>query len=361
MRCLQLDRTPRRAQAPIRVEPEDPMPVTSPEFGRRTLLAGIAASVVAANLPSPARAAPRILTNTPQGAGFYRFKIGARDALVVSDGAFEAGSPVPSLARDVPGAEIERTLAAAALPTDKFGLHCNALVVDTGRELVLVDTGSGTLFGDALGRLQRNLRNAGLGPEAIDRIILTHAHPDHLWGAVDAEFRSTFPKAQLHVPAPELAFWTAPNVSLAMTKFTPEQQKLFITNTQRALASWKDRIVTFRPGDEVVPGIRSISTPGHTVGHVSLRIDGGGGAQLVHTADIVHHYVTGLTHPEWSPLFDQDAEQAKTTRKKLLTELAAEKTRVLVYHFPFPGIGHVLPATGGAFAWAPETWAWDPA
>jgi glyoxylase-like metal-dependent hydrolase (beta-lactamase superfamily II) len=326
---------------------------------RRTLFAGAAATALAANLPAAAApATARIPKNTLQGAGFYRFKIGELDALVVSDGIFPGGPPVPALGIEAPPGEIERTLAAAGQPTDKFALHCNALVVDTGRELVLVDTGSSGFFGSSLGRLHKNLRTAGLKPESIDRIILTHAHPDHLWGSVDAQFRRLFPKAQMHVPVPELAFWTAPNVSLASTPLPPEQQKLFITNTQKVLAVWKDRIVTFQPGDEVVPRIRSIPTPGHTVGHVSLRIDGGS-EQLVHTADIVHHHVTALVHPEWSPLFDQDPEQAKATRKKLLNELATEKTRLLVYHFPFPGLGHVIPAVGGSYGWAPELWAWE--
>ncbi|MDB5366943.1 MAG: fold metallo-hydrolase [Rhodospirillales bacterium] len=335
------------------------MPIS--QFSRRTLLAGAATGLVAANLPLPARAASRIPTTTQQGAGFYRFKIGAFDGAVISDGVFELGAPAPLSLNAKPG-DVERALEAAGQPTDKVGLHCNSLLIDTGRELVLVDPGSGPHFGPALGKLAQNLRNAGIAPEAIDRLIITHAHPDHIWGSVDAEFRGAFPKAQLHLPAAELAFWSAPNVSLGMTRFPPEQQRLFITNTQKVLTTWKDRVVTFRAGDEVVPGVRSIATPGHTVGHVSLRFDGGGGNQLVYTADVVHHHVTGLLHPDWTPIFDQDAEQAKTTRKKLLTSLAAEKARLLVYHFPFPGIGHVIGAKpAGSFAWAPESWAWEPA
>ncbi|GIL41180.1 MBL fold metallo-hydrolase [Roseiterribacter gracilis] len=335
--------------------------MSNSQVSRRTLLAGVATGLVAANLPLPALAASRIPTTTQQGAGFYRFKIGTFDAAVISDGVFELGAPAP-LALNAKPAEVQRTLAAAGQPTDKVGLHCNSLLVDTGRELVLVDPGSGPHFGPALGKLVQNLRNAGVAPDAIDRVIVTHAHPDHIWGTVDAEFRAAFPKAQMHVPAVEVSFWTAPNVSLANSKFPPEQQQLFIGNTQKVLATWKDRIVTFKAGDEVVPGIRSIATPGHTPGHVSLRIDGGGGNQLVFTADVVHHHVTGLVHPDWTPLFDQDAEQAKTTRKKLLTSLTAEKARLLVYHFPFPGIGHVISAgAAGSFGWAPETWAWEPA
>ncbi len=303
---------------------------------RRSLLAGVATGLVAANLPSLAHAASRIPATTQQGAGFYRFKIGTFDAAVISDGAFDIGAPAP-LALNAKPADVQRALAAAGQPADKVGLQFNSLLVDTGRELVLVDPGSGPNFVPTAGRLTQNLRNAGVAPEAIDRLIITHAHPDHIWGTVDAEFRAVFPNAQLHVPAAEVAFWTAPNVSLGMTKFPPDMQQLFITNTQKVLASWKDRVVTFRAGDEVVPGVRSIATPGHTVGHVSLRFDGGGASQLVYTADIVHHHVTGLVHPDWTPLYDQDAEQAKTTRKKLLTSLTAEKARLLVYHFPLPG------------------------
>jgi glyoxylase-like metal-dependent hydrolase (beta-lactamase superfamily II) len=343
--------------------------VTNSQLNRRTLLAGVATGLVAANLPLPARAAQneqkgRIPTTTQQGAGFYRFKIGTFDAAVISDGVFELGAPAP-LGFNAKPADVQRALAAAGQPTDKVGLHCNSLLVDTGRELVLIDPGSGPHFGPALGKLVQNLRNAGVAPDAVDRLIITHAHPDHIWGTVDADFRAAFPKAQLHVPATEVAFWTAPNVSLSGSKFPPEQQRLFIGNTQKVLASWKDRVVTFKAGDEVIPGVRSIATPGHTPGHVSLRFDGGGNGgsgQLVYTADVVHHHVTGLVHPDWTPLFDQDAEQAKTTRKKLLTSLSADKARLLVYHFPFPGIGHVVPArAAGSFAWAPEMWAWEPA
>lgn len=331
------------------------------EFSRRALLAGAATGLVAANLPAAAQAGPRIPANTQQGAGFYRFKIGTFDAAVISDGVFDVGAPQP-LALNAKPAEVTRALTAAGQPADKVGLHCNSLLVDTGRELVLVDPGSGTLFGPALGKLAQNLRNAGVAPEAIDRIIISHAHPDHIWGTVDAAFRAAFPKAQLHLPATEASFWTASNVSMGDNKFPPETKQMIIANTQKVLASWKDRIVTFKAGDEVVPGVRSIATPGHTPGHVSLRFDGGGGNQLVYTADVVHHHVTGLLHPDWTPLFDQDAEQAKTTRKKLLAGLAAEKARVLVYHFPFPGIGRVIPANAaGSFAWAPEMWVWEPA
>ena len=236
---------------------------------------------------------------------------------MVSDGLL-ATSPSTMLFPQTPLAEIEAGLAAAHLPADPITLQVNAMVVNTGKNLALIDTGCGPKFAPTAGRLAAQLRAAGFAPEAIDTVIITHAHPDHLWGAVDDGWAvARFPNAAIYLGEVEHDFWADPGLSARM----PEAFRSMVDGTQAVLKAVAPRLQLVQPGTEIVPGITSISTPGHTPGHLSMRLSSGSD-QLVFSADVAHQANLQLANPQWHFGFDNDPAMAVETRKKTLDMLA---------------------------------------
>lgn len=340
---------------------------------RRQLLRGLGlAGATAALLPrgharaeqvAPAPTLPTTVT-PPPALAVYRFGIGDFEAISISDGFFTARAPLqPTWAPQAKTGELEAALQEAFLPTDRLELAFNVLLVRTGREVVLVDTGSGALAGPTAGRLLPGLTAAGVRPEEITAVILTHAHTDHFGGLLDAAGQPTFSRAQHFVSAPEFDFWTAPAPDLSASRVDAELKKRSVAGAQRHLLTLRDQFKRVGPGEPgMLPeGFEGILSPGHTPGHLPLRIRSGG-QELVHLADAVHHYAVMIPHPEWTVAFDTNEAQAAASRRALLERAAAERTRLFGYHLPFPGVGHVRAEEGrGGFRWVPEPWSQAPA
>jgi glyoxylase-like metal-dependent hydrolase (beta-lactamase superfamily II) len=328
-------------------------------LNRRALL-GVAAAAasaprlaLAADAPAPAAAPP-----PPQGAGGYGFRVGDARCRVVSDGMLANDLPVqPALAMNATPEAVADVLAERLLPADRGVLHFNALFVDTGRNRVLIDAGCADSFGPTGGKLLANLRLAGIDPATIDTIIISHAHPDHLFGVLLPDGTPAFPDARVLVSEPEHAFWTGA-ADLSRARIDDQFRRMLIDGARHHLAAVKDRLELVQPDRELLPGIRSVPTPGHTPGHLSFVLSSGD-ASLFLTVDVVHHFVLALAHPEWLVSFDTDSEQASATRRRALDQAATDRLPVLAYHFPFPGLGHVA-RRGGAYAWEPIIWNWDP-
>lgn len=316
---------------------------------RRTLLGAGAALVSAALLPM-ARAAAPFRNELPPA--WHRFRLGAFELTVVSDGALPLGAPAPAFPASPPS-EIEALLRDSFLDPGTATLEQNALVVNTGRQLVLFDTGMGDsmgaasqMFGPTTGRLLANLRAAGIEPAQIDVVALTHAHCDHCWALVDAAGNRNFPNAQVAVAEADLRFWTDD-----ANKRGPDFMVPFIDGAKKNLGAYRDRMIMLRDGQEVVPGITAMAAPGHTVGHHVYAVTSEG-RTLVNTGDLAHHQVLLLRKPAWEFAYDTDPKLSAQSRARMLERLARERHAVLSYHFPWPGLGHVA-REGEGFGWYP--------
>lgn len=320
------------------------------DSSRRALLGAGAALASVPWLAGTADAAAPLRNELPPA--WHRFRIGEFEATVVSDGKLPLGNPVPAFPASPPQ-EIAALMQANFLPVDAATLEQNVLIVNTGRQLVLFDTGMGDsmgaasqMFGPTTGRMLRNMRAAGIEPSQIDMVILTHAHCDHCWALVDAQGNRNFPNAQVAVSESDLRFWTDP-----ANKRGPEFMTAFIDGATKNLNAYRDRLVMVRDGQEVVPGIQAMSAPGHTVGHTIYAITSGG-RTVVNTGDLAHHSVLLLRRPLWEFSFDTDPKQSAQTRARALERFATDRTQVLSYHFAWPGLGHVVKEQEG-YAWLP--------
>jgi glyoxylase-like metal-dependent hydrolase (beta-lactamase superfamily II) len=323
-------------------------------LGRRDFLAATGSAVVGliGGTWSGDGAQARAPFSNSQVPGFYRFSLGQLQLTVVSDGTI--AFPAEALWPETPKAERDAVLASDFQPTDKSTLQVNVLAVNTGDRLVLIDAGSRGKMQPTAGRLLHNLAAAEIKPEEVDTILITHAHPDHLWGVADAsDTERTFPNAEYVISEPELNFWMQPQHPFA----SDARRGGLYRQNMKSFAAIKDRIRTVKPDGEVVLGITAIATPGHTPGHTSVQIASGSN-QLLCTADVVGHRAVNFQHPDWRVGFDLDLDQGAKTRRAFLDRCASEKVMVSTYHLPFPGVGHVVRA-GTAFSWLPSDWHWE--
>lgn len=301
---------------------------------RRRLLIGTAAS--AFGLTIDVAFGKAALINKP-APGFYRFKVGAFEATVVSDGPLNLGPPTGEIFKGLSKEDIEKILASNFLPTANVELEQNTLVVNTGKNLVLFDTGTGkTLkaFGPNAGHLLANLKSAGINTSDIDVIALTHAHPDHCFGLMTEGGKRNFPRAQIYITQADLDFWTDES------KAQNDMIKMMIGGARKNLLPNRDRIVFVKDGQEIVPGIQAIYAPGHTVGHTIYMITSNG-QTLCNSADIAHHSIISLERPKQEFAFDTDGKMGVESRLKVFDMLASTRTQIVAYHFPWPGHGYV--------------------
>jgi len=329
-------------------------------FTRRDALkiagaAGMMAALPWNGIPEAGAAAPTL--KGPQAGGYYRFAIGEIEAIVISDGGLSFQPIQPTWAPEASKEELEGMLRSAFLPTDRLNLDVNTLLLKTGGELVLVDTGAASLFGPTLGKMAERLAAAGVQPAQVTGVVLTHAHGDHYGGLLDGAGKRVFPNATYFASKTEVEYWTGSDPDLSKLRVPEENKKVFAANAKRYLGAIKDRLTPVSPGQKIVEGVEVVGAPGHTPGHIALLVSSGK-ETLLNAADTVHHHVVLFAHPEWTSYFDSDPKMAAETRRKILDRAAADGLRVLGYHLPFPGIGHVRTAKGGAFEWVPEPWNW---
>lgn len=298
---------------------------------RRGFLAASAASFLARTLPAFA-AAP------------YTIKHGAFELAVVSDGHLVL--PTSFLAPDAPAAQRDALLKAAGQTGEQYNSPTNVTLIRSGTDLILVDMGSGDRFMPTAGKLWDNLKTAGIDKAEITKVVFTHGHPDHLWGAIDELDELIMPDATFYVASAEWSFWTGDNA----TRGLPPERAGFVTGARRNYAAIKGKMKMVKGGDEIVPGLRIADTPGHTQGHVSLELVGGDG--LIIGGDALTHPLISFQHPEWKPLADHVPDQAVATRRKLLDRLATDRSRLIGFHLPFPGVGTVE-RKDGAYRFVP--------
>jgi glyoxylase-like metal-dependent hydrolase (beta-lactamase superfamily II) len=282
-------------------------------------------------------AAPSLLGGQ---AGFYRFKIGNIEALALHDGGFAAPADQSPFAVGEVAGSVAAGLAAALLPSDKVQVQFNVLLVRLGAELVLIDAGCGAAFGAAGGKLIGALANAGVKPEQITGIVLSHAHGDHFGGLLTAEQKPAFANAKIFVSKAEHAFWTSPNPDVSGMGVPDEGKQGAVAGAQAMFAALKGRMELVAGGDRLMDGLELLATPGHTPGHLAVVI-GSGADELLHFVDAAHHHALSFANPNWRFAYDVDGAMAAETRKKLFDRAAADKLRLFGAHMPFPALGRV--------------------
>jgi glyoxylase-like metal-dependent hydrolase (beta-lactamase superfamily II) len=333
---------------------------------RRIFRAGAGLAVAATAMPlltparAPAQADARQADAEPlNGNGFYRFKIGDLQATVISDGYGQI--PVgPILAMNASEAELAAMLKANFMQP-VIQITNNMLVVDTGRERILVDTGFGEKLGPSFGsfpRLEANLRRAGITPESIDLVVMSHGHLDHIGGLVTKSGTLAFPMAQFVFVDTEWNYWTGGRYESEVNSSPmPDPfKKGTIWAARQNLPPVADRSRFVRQGGEITTGVHYVPAPGHSPSHASILF-ASGKEHFMHMGDIAHNPVTSLQHPDWTPVFDYEPAQAIKSRKAILDRVATDRIMVIGYHFPFPAIGHVV-RQDTAYRWEAAQWGW---
>lgn len=309
---------------------------------RRRLLTGSAAlggMALAGNFGSGSAQAASPKTGS-QVAGVQRLKVGEFEVTAILDGHIDL--PL-SLFPKAEAAGVKRLQQEAFVPeADSVRGAINTYVVNTGDRLVLVDGGAGALMGPTAGKLADNLRAAGVDPGAIDTILVTHLHPDHIGGLFSKEGAALFPKAEMAVHEADIGFW---NNTEIMAK-VPDEVKPFFVAAQTSLKAYGARLRRIGADGEVLKGISSMHLPGHTPGHTGFRVTSGKGDLLI-WGDVVHAAVLQFAKPDWALAFDVDQDMAIATRKKVFDMASTDRVQVAGMHLPYPGIGNIAKASEG--------------
>lgn len=215
--------------------------------------------------------------------------------------------------------------------------HCNFYVIRSGPDVILVDAGTRGLFGPTSGKLGEAMAEAGIKPEEITHLFMTHLHPDHTAGAITADGAAVFPNAELMLLEAERAFW-ATDANFAGA---PDDVLGWQGLAKGTLAAYGDRLKIVRDGEAIFTGISVIGLPGHTPGHAGLRIENGG-QTLVHMADAVHVQDVQMADPSLGVVFDVDGAQARKSRERMLDMLATDRLMVTGAHLRTPKFGQVV-------------------
>ncbi len=280
---------------------------------------------------------------------FYRFKVGEVEVNLVSDGA--ATRPLAEgFVRNAPLAEVQAALAESFQPIDTLTIPFTVPVINTGSELVLIDSGNGEFGAAGSGRFLANLRAAGYGPEQVNRVIVSHFHGDHINGLRNKAGELTYPNAEIMVPEPEWAFW----MDDGQMSRAPEAMKQGFQNARRVFGPIADKVARYSGEQELLPGLTTMPAAGHTPGHSVFTLAGGGDSLLI-WADTTNKPELFVTHPGWHAVFDMDPAAAEANRRRLLDMLATERMRVTGYHFPFPANGYIA-RQGESYAFVPAFW-----
>ncbi len=282
-----------------------------------------------------------------QVPGVYHRRIGDIVVTALSDGYLDGTVDV---LRNIEPREATRMLTEAFRPGRRTSVNCYA--IRSGGRLVLIETGSGNYLQPTAGRLQSNLRAAGIDPAEIELVLLTHIHPDHSAGLTDpATGRRLFPNAELVVHENDPRHW---DDDAAMAQASERAKKLYFEAAREQLAPYRDRLRTFNSSKDVFPGITTMPLNGHTPGHSGYMIASGNNSLLI-WGDIIHVPEIQVPRPEVTIEFDTDPAAAAATRRRTFDMVASDRLLIAGMHVHYPGFAHVV-RHGDSFALLPEPW-----
>ncbi|QXI24760.1 MBL fold metallo-hydrolase [Pseudomonas iranensis] len=288
--------------------------------------------------------APQMGTQAP---GYFRLALGDYEVTALFDGYNDLS---PKLLQGMSQSQIRALLARRSIETPGVQTAFNAFLVNTGTQLILVDTGAGQCIGATAGQLSANMQAAGYKPEQVDTVLLTHLHLDHVCGLVDAQKKPLFANATVFAAKAEADYWLDP---AALAK-APAGAKEFFKIAQDSTAPYvaAGRFKTFAAGQSPLPGlVEATLEAGHTPGSTTYRFTSQQ-QSIVFMGDLVHNLAVQFLHPQVSISFDVNSQKAISSRQAVFSAAAASKTWVTAAHLPFPGIGHIT-AEGKHFQWVP--------
>ena len=318
------------------------MPTQRPVPARLLPVMALAASLAACSAQAPTAAEATAAGTAPAAVAasvdvhpdVHRFAIGSARAAMLRDGRIELPNDGSIVAQGEARAEVDALLRDAGLPAGSLELSVQALLVREGDRVLLFDTGAGNASFVEGGRLPAALQAAGVAPEAVTDIFISHAHGDHVGGLLDVQGGPAFANATVHLSRPE---WAA-------LQANPSQQAL--------AAAIAPQVKAFAPGaSDLVPGVSAVAVDGHTPGHSAYEI-ANGPARLLYLGDTAHHHVISVQRPRWTIQFDGDAPLAEDSREALLARAADTGLDIASPHFPYPGLGRIERRDGG-LVWVP--------
>jgi len=285
----------------------------------------------------------------------YRFKLGGFEVMPIMDSKVIRSGLSPSFGGEAQAAEVKALAKANRLDPDKYQHPFTPILVNTGKELVLFDTGNGALSAEheqlkgrlPPGQLVARMAEAGYKPEDVDVVVITHGHPDHIGGLTKGG-QPVFPKARYVFGAADFDFWNKGENVREARKFNRE---LYV----KIVVPLANRATMIKPGDEVVPGIRAVDAFGHSPGLLAFTIESEG-KRMINWADTCNHYAIAIQRPDIHLDVDDDKDKAAATRKRILDMAAKEELLVAGYHMPYPGLGYVERGKDGVCRWVPHSY-----
>jgi glyoxylase-like metal-dependent hydrolase (beta-lactamase superfamily II) len=311
---------------------------------RRSLVLSAASAAAAFGLDgrlSIASEKPHRRTSDP-AQGYLRYNVGDAEVTALYDGVWEKAHD-PGFFSNATVSETKRALVAAGAATDYVTIPITTFVVRMNGKTVLCDAGGGDqvqAFDPASifvsGKMLANMKAAGIEPGDIETILISHFHPDHIYGLLGKESNAPlFPDAEIIVAAAEYKWWT----DSSLTSRLPPGRQSLARRIQDVIPRWKN-VLPIEGEDEVVPGIRFVSVPGHTPGHTAFHLSSGRD-QLMISNDTAYVPALCARHPGWHGVFDQDGPLAETSRRRLLDRVVADNMLICGSHFPWPGLGRI--------------------
>lgn len=237
------------------------------------------------------------------------------------------------LAQDADPTEAQSILSEFGVTGDTFDSPLNLTLMTRGDETILFDAGSGPNFMPTAGKLPEALAAIDISPEQVTHVIFTHAHPDHIWGVLDDFDEPAFMNARYMIGRVERDYW----LDLTTPETIDPARLSFVAGAKRRIETLGDFLEVFEDGDEILPRIKAIMTPGHTPGHTSFDLAG----QLFVAGDVITNPHLAFRRPDILSGSDQAPETAAKTRINILNMLHESGSKMLGYHLPEGGIGKV--------------------
>lgn len=280
---------------------------------------------------------------------YVQFPVGSFRCTAVSDGYYDYEPE--TFFENLSNTEIESEMKRLGITTNIIRTPYTFLVVETGQHRILVDMGGGSLAATT-GRLVESIRSAGLHPDDIDTVFVTHAHPDHIGGALSRDGALNYANARYYVRREEWNFWFSDEPTSLVNPKIAALGDLMVKTARKNLTAIGDQTTIVESDDEVLPGVSLRLAPGHTPGHAIVVFESDG-QTLVYAADVVLS-PSLLEHPTWYPVYDVDRRAAQRTVRRLAREAEEKNWLVMLQHFPpFPSLGRIR-ASGNGWQWVPE-------